>query len=81
MNPCFLLETLNKHHEQEALALASLIDDEKKTVSSTSRSSPTWSHAQLCTTSSREAAAWTRSRAAAPRCPSLSRGASWLSPT
>jgi hypothetical protein len=30
MNPCFLLETSNKHHEQEALALASLIDDEKK---------------------------------------------------
>jgi hypothetical protein len=27
MNPCFLLETPNKHHEQEALALASLIDD------------------------------------------------------
>jgi serine/threonine protein phosphatase PrpC len=24
------LETPNKHHEQEALALASLIDDEKK---------------------------------------------------
>ena len=30
MNPCFLLETPNKHHEQEALALASLIDDETK---------------------------------------------------
>jgi hypothetical protein len=30
MNPCFLLETPNKHHEQEALTLASLIDDEKK---------------------------------------------------
>jgi hypothetical protein len=30
MNPCFLLKTPNKHHEQEALALASLIDDEKK---------------------------------------------------
>jgi hypothetical protein len=30
MNPYFLLETPNKHHEQEALALASLIDDEKK---------------------------------------------------
>jgi hypothetical protein len=30
MNPCFLLETPNKLHEQEALALASLIDDEKK---------------------------------------------------
>ncbi|ONM08364.1 hypothetical protein ZEAMMB73_Zm00001d033658 [Zea mays] len=44
------------------------------TVSSTSRSSPTWSHAPLCMTSSREAAAWTRSRAAAPHCPSLSRG-------
>jgi hypothetical protein len=26
------LETLNKHHCQEALALASLIDDEKKLV-------------------------------------------------
>jgi hypothetical protein len=32
MNPCFLLETSNKHYEQEALALASLIDDEKKLV-------------------------------------------------
>jgi hypothetical protein len=51
------------------------------TNSSTSRSSPTWSHAPLCTTSSREATTWTWSRAAAPRCPSLSRGASWLSPT
>jgi hypothetical protein len=51
------------------------------TVSSTSRSSPTWSHAPLCTTSSHEGAAWTRSKAAAPRYPSLSRGASWLSPT
>jgi hypothetical protein len=30
MNPCFLLETPNKHHEQEALVLASLINDEKK---------------------------------------------------
>jgi hypothetical protein len=30
MNPCFLLETPNKHHEQEALALALLIDAEKK---------------------------------------------------
>jgi hypothetical protein len=30
MNLCCLLETLNKHHEQETLALASLIDDEKK---------------------------------------------------
>jgi hypothetical protein len=29
MNPCFYLETPNKHHWQEALALASLIDDEK----------------------------------------------------
>jgi hypothetical protein len=44
------------------------------TASSTSRSSPTWSHASLCTTSSREATAWTRSRAVAPCCPSLSRG-------
>jgi hypothetical protein len=30
MNPCFLLETPNKHYEQEAPTLASLIDDEKK---------------------------------------------------
>jgi hypothetical protein len=30
MNLCFLLETPNKHHEQEALALASFIDDERK---------------------------------------------------
>jgi hypothetical protein len=44
------------------------------TVSSTSRSSPTWSHTPLCMTSSREATTWTWSRAAASRCPSLSRG-------
>jgi hypothetical protein len=30
MNLCFLLEIPNKHHEKEALALASLINDEKK---------------------------------------------------
>jgi hypothetical protein len=30
MNPCFLHGNPNKHHWQEALALASLIDDEKK---------------------------------------------------
>jgi hypothetical protein len=30
MNPCFLLQTPNKLHEQEALTLSSLIDDEKK---------------------------------------------------
>jgi hypothetical protein len=30
MNSCFLLETPNKHHEQEALTLASFINDEKK---------------------------------------------------
>jgi hypothetical protein len=30
MNPCFLLQTPNKLHEKEALALSSLIDDEKK---------------------------------------------------
>ena len=30
MNPCFLLRNPNKHHWQEALALVSLIDDEKK---------------------------------------------------
>jgi hypothetical protein len=44
------------------------------TVSSTSRSSPTWLHAPLCTTSSDAATAWMRSRATAPRCPSSSRG-------
>jgi hypothetical protein len=83
MNPCFLLETPNKHHEQEdsCWRRSSMTRRSLVTVSSTSRSSPTWSHAPLCTTSFREAAAWTRSRAAAPRCPSLSRGASWLSPT
>jgi hypothetical protein len=46
------------------------------TVSSTSGSSPTWSHAPLCTASSGAATAWTRSRAAAPRCPSSNRGTS-----
>jgi hypothetical protein len=30
MNPCFLLETPSKHQKQKALALSSLIDDEKK---------------------------------------------------
>jgi hypothetical protein len=83
MNPCFLLETRtntmsrrNSRWRRSSMTRRSLT-----TVSSTSRSSPTWSHAPLCTTSSREAAAWTRSRAAVSRCPSLSRGASWLSPT
>jgi hypothetical protein len=51
------------------------------TASSTSRNSPTWSHVPLCTTSSGAAAAWTRCRATAPRCPSLDKGTSWLSPT
>ena len=44
------------------------------TASSTSGSSPTWPHASLCTVSSSAAVAWTRSRAAAPRCPSSNRG-------
>jgi hypothetical protein len=44
------------------------------TVSSTSGSNPTWPHEPLCMTSSAAAAAWTRSRVAAPRCPSSSRG-------
>ena len=43
------------------------------TASSTSGSSPTWSHEPLCMTSSDAAAACTRSRAVAPRCPSSSR--------
>ncbi|AQK65468.1 hypothetical protein ZEAMMB73_Zm00001d014185, partial [Zea mays] len=51
------------------------------TASSTSRNSPTWPHVPLCTTSSSAAAAWTRCRAAAPRCPSSRRGTSWSSPT
>ncbi|AQK91991.1 hypothetical protein ZEAMMB73_Zm00001d009491 [Zea mays] len=51
------------------------------TVSSTSGSSTTWPHASLCSASSGAAAAWTRSRAAAPRCPSSNRGTSWSSPT
>jgi hypothetical protein len=50
------------------------------TASSISRSSPTWPHVSLCTTSG-AATTWTRSRAAAPRCPSSSRGTSWSSPT
>jgi hypothetical protein len=51
------------------------------TASSTSGSSTTWSHASLCSASSVAAAAWTRSRVAALRCPSSNRGTSWLSPT
>jgi hypothetical protein len=47
------------------------------TASSTSGSSPMW---PLCTTSSDAAAAWTWSRAAAPRCLPSSRGTSWSSP-
>ncbi|AQK75521.1 lysine-ketoglutarate reductase/saccharopine dehydrogenase bifunctional enzyme [Zea mays] len=37
-------------------------------------------HAPLCTASSGAAAAWTWSRAAAPRCPSSNMGTSWSSP-
>jgi hypothetical protein len=44
------------------------------TASSTSGSSHTWPHASLCSASSTAAAAWTRSKAAAPRCPSSNRG-------
>jgi hypothetical protein len=44
------------------------------TASSTSKSSPTCPHAPLWTTSSITATTWTRSRAAAPCCPSSSRG-------
>jgi hypothetical protein len=44
------------------------------TDSSTSGSIPTWPHASLWTISSGVAAAWTRPRATAPRCPSSSRG-------
>jgi hypothetical protein len=51
------------------------------TASSTSRSSTTWPHASLCSASSGAAAAWMRSRAAAPRCPSSNKGTSWSSPT
>jgi hypothetical protein len=51
------------------------------TFSSTSRSSPTWPHAPPCMVSSGAVAAWTRSRATAPRCPSSNRGTSWSSPT
>jgi hypothetical protein len=51
------------------------------TTSSTYESSPTWAHAPSCTTSCGKAAAWTRSKAAAPRCPSSRRGTSWSSPT
>jgi hypothetical protein len=50
------------------------------TASSTFGSSPTWPHEPLCMTSS-DTAAWTWSRAAAPRCPSSSRGTSWSLPT
>jgi hypothetical protein len=51
------------------------------TASSTSGSSPRWPHAPLCTVSSGAAAAWTRSRTVAPRCPSSNRGTSWSSRT
>jgi hypothetical protein len=44
------------------------------TTSSTSGSSIMWLHASLCSASSGAAAAWTWSRAAAPRCPSSNRG-------
>jgi hypothetical protein len=51
------------------------------TASSTSGSSTTWPHVSLCSASSSAAAAWTRSRAAAPCCPSSNRGTSWSLPT
>jgi hypothetical protein len=44
------------------------------TASSTSGSITTWPHESLCSASSVAAAAWTRSRAAAPRCPSQTGG-------
>jgi hypothetical protein len=75
MNPCFYMKPrtniVSRRHSR--WCRSSMTRKSLATVNSTSRSSPTWSHAPLCTTSSREAVAWTRSRAAAPRCPSLSR--------
>jgi hypothetical protein len=50
------------------------------TASSTSGSSTMWAHVSLCSASSATAAAWTRSRVAAPRCPSQTGGTSWSSP-
>ncbi|AQK65071.1 hypothetical protein ZEAMMB73_Zm00001d014031 [Zea mays] len=63
--------------------MASLIGDEKKLgdCQFDSESSTTWPHASLCSASSGAATAWTRYRAAAPRCPSSNRGTSWSSPT
>jgi hypothetical protein len=86
MNACFLLG----NHEQTPLAGGAHVGNwhhssttrrSLTTASSTSGSSPTWPHEPLCMTSSDAAAAWNQSRATAPRCPSSSRGASWLLPT
>jgi hypothetical protein len=83
MNPCFLLE----NPEQTPLAVGTRIGVAHR------RREETWrlpvrpletvlcGRVPLCTTSSGAAAAWTRWRAAAPRCPSSSRGTLWLSPT
>jgi hypothetical protein len=84
MNPCFLLEkprtnTISRRHSR--WGRSSTTRRNLVTASSTSRNSPTWPHVPLCMTSSGAAAAWTRCRAAALRCPSSSRGASWSSPT
>jgi hypothetical protein len=63
--------------------LALFMDDEKKLDDCQFDlwSSPTWPHEPLCMTSFDAAAAWTRSRAASPCCPSSSRGTSWSLPT
>jgi hypothetical protein len=62
--------------------MVSLIDDEKKLGDC---QFDLWkqsyvAHVPLCTASSGAAAAWTRSRAAATRCPSSNMGTSWSSP-
>jgi hypothetical protein len=77
LNPCFLYEnpeqnTTSRRRSRWRCSL--MMRRSLATASSASRSSPTWPHAPLYTTSSGAAAAWTRSRAAAPRCPSSSGG-------
>jgi hypothetical protein len=77
------LETPNKHHWQEALALASLIDDEKKLGDC---QFDLWKQYYVVACVAlfgklRRSRRLDVARASAPRCLSSNRGTSWSSPT
>jgi hypothetical protein len=83
MNPCFLLETQNKHHEQEALALVLLIVDENK-LDDCQFDLYKQSYVVACAAVYNKLPQSCRLDAVQSRCTALSivkQGASWLSPT